>query len=97
VSNLLKKNKLKKQLIVISNNKLNATDPKLFYYRDYCFLDFLAFQLEAETISSPPSEQYKNVISNLRISLSLFTMYRDYASVLDDISEIRLNDKNSSS
>ena len=87
LTNYLKKHRLKKQLIIISQSKINVTDPKLFYFKDYNFLDFIAFELQAESIYCSASEQYKNVIRNLKINLSLTTLYKDFKLILDDITE----------
>ena len=38
------------ELIFISQSKIKVTDPKLFYFKDYNFLDFIAFELQAESI-----------------------------------------------
>ena len=87
LSNFLKKNKLKKQLVVISKTKLKATDPKLITFKDYNFLDFLAFQLQAVNISCSKPYQYEKVINNLRINLSFFATFKDTSHLLFDITE----------
>ena len=95
VVNTLKKNKLKKHLIVISKNPVGITDPKLLSFREYCFLDMLAFFVQAENIYCPKSLLNKSIISNLRINLSVFSNFKDYAPLLFDITEPIINDKNS--
>lgn len=96
IINFLKKNTLQKHLILISKHKINIDDPKILTFKEYSFLDYLAFELQAVSIACPKSDQCRNVISNLRINLSLFTLFKDYSLLLYDISEPKINDKDNS-
>ena len=91
ISKYLKKNKLKKPLILITKSKVSATDPLLSTHSDHNYLDFLAFQLEAVHISCPKSDLYEKVISNLRINLSLFASFKESSQLLFDITEPKVN------
>jgi len=87
ISNFLKKNKLKKHLVLISKSRITVTDPYLSIYKDHSYLDLLAFQIEATNVSCPNASMYEKVISNLRINLSLFASYKDPSFLLFDMSE----------
>jgi hypothetical protein len=91
-SNFLKKNKLKTNLVIISKTRINVSDKLLDSYKDHTYLDLLAFQIEATTISCLKSELYDKVISNLRINLSLFATWKEATFLLFDISEPKIND-----
>ncbi|MCL1826973.1 MAG: hypothetical protein FWG20_02930 [Candidatus Cloacimonetes bacterium] len=85
ISNFLRKHKLKKQLIIISHNKINVIDPKLFYFKEHTFLDFLAFQLQAVSIYGSSFEEYSKTCINLKIHLNLKPKFKDFKMILDEI------------
>jgi hypothetical protein len=91
ISNFLKKNKLKKHLILISKNRISVSDQYLEIVKDHSYLDFLAFQLEATSLSCSSTNRYEKVISNLRINLSLFATFKESTQLLFDITESRIN------
>ncbi|MCL2063685.1 MAG: hypothetical protein FWG98_04870 [Candidatus Cloacimonetes bacterium] len=87
IISFLKKNKLKKHLILVSKNPIGVADPKLLTLKEYNFLDLLAFLVQAESISCTKNSINKNIVSNLRINLSMFANFKDYSTLLYDITE----------
>ena len=87
IINFFKKNKLKKNLILVSQNPIGIADTKLLALKEYCYLDLLAFMIQAESISCTKNNINKNIIGNLRINLSVFAILKDYSALLYDITE----------
>ena len=83
----LKKHKLKKHLALISKHPIGIADPKLLTFKDYNFLDILAFMIQADSIYSPIQHINKNILSNLKINLSFMTLFKEYSALLYDIAE----------
>ncbi len=99
INSFLKKNSINETLIIVSkylanNNFLTTvrahtlvTNSKIILIDEYDFLDSLALELIAKRIAYSRESYCRTVISNLRINLSFFSVYKDFSSILYDISE----------
>jgi len=87
IVNYLRKHKLKKQLIIISNNKINVCDVNLFYFKDYNFLDFLALELQAQTIYCSAADVYKKALRCMNLNITFLAVHKDFKLILDEITE----------
>jgi hypothetical protein len=87
ILNHLKKNKLTKQLILISKNPVGIKDTKLLVRKDYSLLDLLAFMLQAECISFTKNTINKNIFNSLRLNISIKIIIKDYITLLSEITD----------
>ena len=83
-TNMLKKNKLKKHLILISKSPIGITDPKLLTLYDYTFIDLLAFMIQADSIACSKNNLNKNIVNNLKINILVSAMFKEYGIALEE-------------
>ena len=92
ITSFLKKHKLSEKLLIITPNKLNISDPKVVFYKDYDFLDLLALNIYAKNISSSHVFDYRNIFTQLRIGhIYTSSHQKDYSTLLKEISTLIMN------
>ncbi|MCK9330409.1 MAG: hypothetical protein M0Q94_11085 [Candidatus Cloacimonetes bacterium] len=99
INSFLKKNNIKEFLIVISkhfnnNNFITSAittklqdNNKIILINDYDFTDILSLELIAKSISYNEDMHCRTIISNLRINLNFFSVYKNFSNILFEISE----------
>jgi len=92
ITNYLKKYRLTEKLLIISNKKLNISDPLAVFYKNYDFVDLLALHIYSKNIACDHAYDFEHITNNLRIGHIYTSSHKkEYSMLLKEISKLIIN------